>query len=339
MREALCFDDILLVPKHSTVQSRHDVKLTMFIGSGKRTVSLYTPVIAAPMDTVCDTEMCKAMAVRGGLGILHRFMTYEEQLEKAKKLVQESYGFGVAIASNNGFLDHAKKLYDLGVRMLLVDTANGHSDYAINAVKKLRSEFDDVHIMAGNVATYDGFRRLAEVGADSIRVGIGGGSACTTRIVSGHGVPTAGSISEIAEQNEYDCSIIADGGIRNSGDMVKAFALGADAVMVGSMLAGTDESPGEMFESNGVLVKHFRGMASSNAQIDFSGKLSVAEGVSTTIPYKGSVNQIIDQIRGGLGSGCSYSGVHSLEDLYDFSEAIRVSPLSINESKPHALVV
>jgi IMP dehydrogenase len=193
--------------------------------------------------------------------------------------------------------------------------------------------------MAGNVATYDGFKRLADVGADSVRVGIGGGSVCTTRIVSGHGVPTAQSVSDIAMANEYECSIIADGGIRNSGDMVKAFALGADAVMLGSMLAGTDEAPGELFESNGSLVKHFRGMASSNAQIDFSGKASVAEGVSTTIPYKGSVNTIVDQIRGGLGSGCSYSGVQSLEDLYSVSEAIHVSALSVGESKPHALVV
>lgn len=339
MKEALCFDDFLLVPQHSDVQSRHDVRLTMLIGSGSRAISLFTPVIAAPMDTVCDVEMCKAMAIRGGLGILHRYMSYEDQVEKARELSSEKYGFGVAIASNNGFIDQAKKLYDVGTRVLLVDTANGHSTYAIDAVAKLRSLFDDIHIMAGNVATYDGFKRLAEAGADSVRVGIGGGSACTTRIVSGHGIPTAESVSSIAEQNEYDCSIIADGGIRNSGDMVKAFALGADAVMVGSMLAGTDESPGEIFESNGGLVKHFRGMASANAQIDFSGKLSVAEGVSTTIQYKGSVNQIIDQIRGGLGSGCSYSGVHNLEDLYENSEAVRVSALSISESKPHALVV
>jgi IMP dehydrogenase len=284
--------------------------------------------------------MCKAIAVRGGIGILHRYMSYEDQAAKAKALLDEgSYGFGVAIASNNGFLSQAHWLYDIGVRLLLIDTANGHSDYAINAVKALRDEFDDVHIMAGNVATYDGFRRLADAGADSVRVGIGGGSACTTRLVSGHGVPTAESVSNIAEENTYPCSVIADGGIRTSGDMVKAFALGADAVMLGSMLAGTDEAPGEMFESNGKLVKHFRGMASSQAQVDFSGRSSVAEGVSTTIPYKGSVNNIIDDIRGGLGSGCSYSGVHNLSDLYSQSEAVRVSSLSINESKPHALVV
>jgi IMP dehydrogenase len=227
----------------------------------------------------------------------------------------------------------------MGVRIFLVDTANGHSDYAIDAVKQLSSSFPEAHIMAGNIATYDGFKRLAEAGADSIRVGIGGGSVCTTRIVSGHGMPTAQSVSEIALQNDYECSIIADGGIRNSGDIVKAFSLGANAVMLGSMLAGTQEAPGELFKSDGVLVKHFRGMASTNAQVDFTGQSSISEGISTTIPYKGSVNDIIDQIRGGLGSGCSYSGVHELSDIHIYSEAIRVSPLSVSESKPHALVV
>jgi IMP dehydrogenase len=311
----------------------------MSIGHGKKQVDLFTPIIASPMDTVCDVEMCKAMSDRGALGILHRYMSYQEQILKSQELLEHKYNFGVAIASNNGFLSQADNLYNIGVRIFLVDTANGHSEYAINAVKQLSSALPDAHIMAGNVATYDGFKRLAEAGADSVRVGIGGGSVCTTRIVSGHGVPTAQSISEIALENEYECSIIADGGIRNSGDMVKAFSLGANAVMLGSMLAGTRESPGELFESNGVPVKHFRGMASTNAQVDFTGQSLISEGVSTTVPYKGSVNHIVDQIRGGLGSGCSYSGVHDLSDLHIYSEAVKVSPLSINESKPHAVVV
>lgn len=339
MKEALCFDDILLVPQHSSVKSRHDVRLTMSIGYGKKEIDLFTPIIASPMDTVCDIEMCKAMSDRGGLGILHRYMSYQDQIIKSQDLIQEKYNFGVAVASNNGFLAQADSLYNIGVRLFLVDTANGHSDYAINAVRQLSSSLPDAHIMAGNVATYDGFKRLAEVGADSIRVGIGGGSVCTTRIVSGHGVPTAQSVSEIALQNEYECSIIADGGIKNSGDMVKAFSLGANAVMLGSMLAGTQEAPGELLELNGVLVKNFRGMASENAQVDFTGESSISEGVSTTTPYKGSVNDVINQIRGGLGSGCSYSGVHELADIHIYSEAIKVSTLSVNESKPHALVV
>jgi len=337
MKEALCFDDILLVPQNSTVASRHKVNLSMKIGYGSRQIELDTPIIAAPMDTVCGTDMCTTLATQGAMGILHRYMSYEDQIKISKELYRYGIKFGVAIASNNGYIEQAKMLYDVGVKMMLVDTANGHGIYAAQAVYELRKEFDDIHIMAGNVATYEGFRMLADCGADSIRVGIGGGSVCTTRIVSGHGVPTAQSIADIAGDNEFDCSIIADGGMRNSGDIVKAFALGADAVMLGSMLAGTDESPGDvMSDLNGNEIKVFRGMASAQAQREGTGKVSVSEGVSTTVSYKGSVAHIIEQIRGGLGSGCSYSGAHNLSDLYQKSEAIKVSALSVHESRPHA---
>lgn len=342
---ALCFDDILLIPQRSSVASRHSVNTTMIIGSGARAVKLNLPIIAAPMDTVCDLEMCISIAGAGGLGILHRYMSYEDQVRKARFLSDAEFGFGVAIASNNGFLDQAQELYNVGVRLLLVDTANGHGKYAIDAVKALRDKFDDVHIMAGNVATADGFSRLSAAGADSVRVGIGGGSACTTRIVSGHGVPTLASImdcdmwlEEFGSKGTDTCSIVADGGIRNSGDMVKAFAAGAHAVMVGSMLAGTDEAPGNVFiNEQGQHVKAFRGMASREAQKDAIGNVSVAEGISTTIPYKGSVKNILEEIRGGLGSGCSYSGVFNLEELAAFSKYVCVTQASLNESRPHAL--
>ncbi len=341
-KNALCFDDILLVPQTSEVMSRHGVDLTMVIGPNNRAISLPLPVIASPMDTVCDVEMCICMSKHGGLGILHRYMPYDEQIRKSGALADAEFVFGVAIASNNGFLDQAQSLYNAGVRILLVDTANGHGSYAIDAVKKLRDKFDDVHIMAGNVATADGFALLAAAGADSVRVGIGGGSACTTRLVSGHGVPTLASIVDVDEwrdiSNSYQCSIIADGGIRNSGDMVKSFAAGADAVMIGSMLAGTDEAPGDILtDSGGREVKMFRGMASAAAQSDSTGRISVSEGISTTIPYKGSVNHILTQIRGGLGSGCSYSGSEKLSNLSYVSEYVEVTANSINESRPHAL--
>ena len=341
-KTALCFDDILLVPQTSQVMSRHDVDLTMVIGSDNRSISLSLPVIAAPMDTVCDVEMCIAISRLGGLGIMHRYMSYDEQIRKSEVLSDARFDFGVAVASNNGFLDQAQRLYDVGVRLLLVDTANGHGSYAVDAVKALRDKFDDVHIMAGNVATAEGFANLANAGADSVRVGIGGGSACTTRMVSGHGVPTMASIMDVDEwrdiSNSYNCSIIADGGIRNSGDMVKSFAAGADAVMVGSMLAGTDEAPGDILtDAGGREVKMFRGMASAAAQSDSTGRISVSEGISTTIPYKGSVNHILTQIRGGLGSGCSYSGSEKLSNLSSVSEYVEVTASSINESRPHAL--
>ena len=343
--DALCFDDILLVPQKSSVPSRHSVNTEMIIGRDERKIKLSLPIIAAPMDTVCDIDMCIAMHYAGGMGILHRYMSYEDQLAKAKNLVSLGIVFGVAIASNNGFIKQAKALVDAGVTCLLVDTANGHGSYAVDAVRELRAKFPNVHIMAGNVATADGFARLAAVGADSIRVGIGGGSACTTRLVSGHGIPTLASIMECDEwlerYGEYGidtCSIIADGGIRNSGDMVKAFAAGAHAVMVGSMLAGTDESPGNIFtDADGKTVKAFRGMASAEAQRDASGNVSVAEGISTTVPYKGPVVHILDKIKGGLGSGCSYSGCYNVFELSANAKYVKTSSLSIMESRPHAL--
>lgn len=340
-KEALCFDDILLVPQESDVASRHSVDLLMRIGAYEKTFNLSLPVIAAPMDTVCGLEMCIAMAESGGMGILHRYMPIEQQIGITVQLSKLGYNFGVSVGATNTFMSDARKLVGSGAKLILVDIANGHSKYAIEAVRDLRKEFGSgVHIMAGNVATAEGFKDLARAGADSIRVGIGGGSACTTRIVSGHGVPTLQSIMDIYQwkkDNTYT-SIIADGGIRNSGDMVKAFAAGADAVMVGSMLAGTDESPGEVVtDHNGREVKMFRGMASAHAQMDKFGKVSVAEGISTTVPYKGSAKHILDQVRGGLGSGCSYSGVSTLSELAENAEYVKVTSLSLNESKPHAL--
>jgi IMP dehydrogenase len=340
-KTALCFDDILLVPQQSEVESRHKVDLTMSIGYGEREVVLGLPIIAAPMDTVCDFEMCVVMSNAGGLGILHRYMPKDVLIEKTKRLADAEYRFGVSVGATNGYLNDAIELYDAGARIVLVDIANGHSHYAINAIENLRKALPgDLHIMAGNVATAEGFTKLSDAGADSVRVGIGGGSACTTRIVSGHGVPTLASVMEISDymmfSDHQTCSIIADGGIRNSGDMIKAFAAGADAVMVGSMFAGTDESPGDiLIDANGHEVKMFRGMASAAAQNDVQGRVSVTEGISTTIPYKGSVKHILNHVRGGLGSGCSYSGVSDLSDLYDRSEYVEISQSSLKESGSH----
>ena len=341
-RTALCFDDILLVPQESDIKSRHSVDLTMTIGFGRRSISLEFPIIAAPMDTVCDIDMCMVLDRQGGLGILHRYMPEETIIQKTKLLNHGKHRFGVSVSATNGYMNLSEKLYKEGARIFLVDTANGHSEYAVRAVKNLRLAYgDDIHVMAGNVATADGFMRLAEAGADSVRVGIGGGSACTTRLVSGHGVPTLASImdvEELREMNGVECSIIADGGIRNSGDMIKAFAAGADAVMVGSMLAGTDEAPGEIItDHSGKEAKLFRGMASAQAQKESRGSVSVSEGVSTTVAYKGSVQHIFDQIRGGLGSGCSYSGVEELCNLSSVAEYVEVTSASLNESRPHAI--
>lgn len=325
--EAICFDDVLLIPQHSDIVSRTDINLTMSAGG----LRLDLPVIAAPMDTVCGDEMAITMSEYGGLGVIHRHQPLSKQVEMIKRVSYFLHPAFGSIGITSDYLLDAKTLIEAGATGICVDVANGHNRRAIEAVAHLKSEFD-VHVMVGNVATPQGFFDLADAGADSIRVGIGGGSMCTTRIVTGHGVPTLQSIIDIDHQRvDKSCAIIADGGIRNSGDMVKAFAAGADFVMVGSMLSGTKESPGEVIDGR----KIFRGMASKSAQEDTRGYISVIEGAETTVPYKGSVRNILKDIVGGLRSGCSYSGVSELSNLSVCSEMIRVSTGSVQENRPH----
>jgi len=332
----ICFDDILMVPQYSEVVSRSSVDLKMHIG-GYSWLDL--PVVASPMDTVCEKDMAIAMAESGGIGIIHRFMSAKRQIQMVGQVYNhKNLNLAVGAALSTTFIEeHVHKLIDAGASMLLIDTANGHSKMAIDAVIRLKKFVGDhAHIMAGNVSTIEGFIALDVAGADSIRVGIGGGSMCTTRIVSGHGIPTLSSIINVREAKDkfnLNAGIIADGGIRNTGDMVKAFAAGADAVMLGSMLAGTDEAPGGLYFEGDKKFKSFRGMASKEANKDKD--IAVAEGISAKIAYKGSVKDVIKDIRGGIGSGCSYSGVEFLHDLYKDSMYTRVSPLSVKESLPH----
>ena len=288
--EQVSFDDVLLMPQYSDIQSRKDVSLTTIIGKGPRALRLASPVIAAPMDTVCEWEMAVAIRKLGGLGILHRYMPIEEQVRQIRMVKANTALAGASVGARGDYLKEATLLAQAGAGLVLIDVANGHSQIAIDAVKNMRSLFgNDVHIMAGNVATWDGYARLADAGADSVRVGIGGGSACTTRVVSGHGVPTLASILDIREHFPYNegPSLIADGGIRNSGDAAKALAAGAQAVMVGRILAGTTESPGDVVDGK----KVFRGMASREAQEDGRGVVSGVEGISTTIDFVGSVER------------------------------------------------
>lgn len=328
----MCFDDILLVPQHSKVDSRADVETEMNIGK----LWLDLPVISAPMDTVTGGEMSRVMSEEGGLGIIHRYNTIEQQCELVHDAWGGEYGIGAAVGAKGDYLERADMLAASGARLILVDTANGHSDYAINAVKQLRSLLgDSIHIMAGNVATRNGFIELALAGADSVRVGIGGGSVCTTRGVSGHGVPTLASILDCFDAKAYHgltTGIIADGGIKTPGDAVKSFAAGADAVMLGGLLAGTDETPGEVIDGR----KPFRGMASADAQNDWRGSVGGAEGVSTTAPARGSVRNVLADIRRGIQSGCSYSGVDRLAELSATARYVRVSGNSLAETRPHA---
>ena len=337
IKETLSFDDVLLVPGYSDIESRSQVDIGNNLDDNIR---LSLPVISSPMDTVTEDHMCDAMVQAGGMGIIHRYNTIEEQAGIAKRVFIYNPGapVGAAIGMTGDYMERAQALCDAGVGVLCIDVAHGHHSMMKKCLTSLKQHFGDtIHIMAGNVATLEGFDALASWGANSIRVGIGGGSICSTRLVTGHGVPTFQSILDVS-RTTYDSKIIADGGIKTTGDMVKAFAAGADFVIVGSMLAGTKETPGEVLSSsNGKKYKVYRGMASSNAQRNWRGKSSTPEGISTTVSYKGRVGHILEDFAGGIRSGLSYTGVRSLEGLRSKSNFIRQSNAGQIESNTHIL--
>lgn len=330
IKEALAFDDVLLVPQYSDILTRKDVSLQADLGWEAK---LEIPVIASPMDSVCEPRMAVAMARSGGIGIIHRYASPKQRIEWAEVIrkVTPDINYGMAISTKDDFV-LLDMLVQSGCTMFCVDVAHGYHQQVGQFVNKLKQEFPLVHVMAGNVATARGFKYLEEAGADSIRVGIGGGSVCTTRIVTGHGIPTLQSILDVEHwypREERHAKIIADGGIRNSGDMVKALAAGADAVMVGRILADTYEAP----------ERGFRGMASSDAQDDWRGFHSTPEGVSVpestrTLRY---VKDVVEELAGGMRSGLSYSGARSIPELQERAQWIKQTVAGIRESRPHAL--
>ena len=332
MKKGLSYDDVLLVPKYSRIKSRSKVDMSTMLDKHTK---LDIPLVAAPMDTVCGVDMAKVLYSHGALGVLHRYNTIEEQVAMASAVRASNNECAVAIPAVNDFMERAEALFTIGCEMFCIDVAHGHHEHVKNAIKELRGIFmNNIHIMAGNVATAAACEDLQEWGADSVRVGVGGGSCCTTRIVTGHGVPNFTAVQECAAA-DTGLTIIADGGIRSSGEAVKALAAGADVVMVGSMLAGTDEAPGERQTDGGVSYKTIRGMASSDAQMDWRGKVSVAEGVTHRVSCKGPVEKIIKDFVGGLSSGMSYSGARDIKTLQLNAEFIQQSGAGLVESRPH----
>lgn len=336
MRQTHTFDDVLLVPKYSDIESRSQVDTSSGLDNN---VVLQLPVISSPMDTVTEASMAIAMAHHGGVGIVHRYNSIEEQVSLIRHAQSEGVScVGAAVGATADYEERACALYDAGARILCIDIAHGHHSLMRDALRNLRKIFGNkVHLMTGNVATLEAFDALASWGSDSIRVGVGGGSTCSTRMVTGHGVPTLQSVFDCAKTN-YDTKIIADGGIRTTGDIVKAFAAGADFVMLGSMLGGTTETPGDVFtRANGKKYKVYRGMASLAAQTNWRGKSSTPEGISTTIPYRGSVDAVLEDIAGGIRSGFSYSGSKSLHEFQARAEFILQSSAGQSESATHIL--
>ena len=337
MKEALTYDDVLLIPQYSDIESRSEVDVSSDLDDNIR---LELPIISSPMDTVTEGAMAMAMCQAGGLGVVHRYNTVERQTE----IVSQAYyanckNIAAAVGMGGDFLERAKSLVEAGANVICIDVAHGHHAMMERTLKVLRDSLgDSVHIRAGNVATRDGFEKLAAWGADSVRCNIGGGSICSTRIQTGHGLPGLQTILDCAE-SEADAKIIADGGIRNSGDIVKAIAAGADFVMLGSLLAGTNETPGLVVsDKSGSKYKIYRGMASRDAQKEWRGKMTSApEGVSTTVPYRGPVDDIIYDLSMGLRSGMSYSGSRTIREFQSKAKFVRQTNASQTESGTHIL--
>lgn len=332
----LTFDDVLIVPSKSAVRSRKDPQLSTRI---TRRYRAELPFISANMDTVTESPMALAMSKLGGLGILHRFMSIEQQLEEVMK-VRESGATVVAasIGVNEDGHTRAEALVNAGVNILTIDIAHGHSDAMIETIDRLKNRFGDkVDLIAGNVATPEATEDLIQAGADAIKVGIGPGSMCTTRLITGAGVPQLTAIawcSAIAVP--HGVPVIADGGIKTSGDIVKALAAGAESVMLGSLLAGTLETPGTIHYGK----KFYRGMASRAAQVSWRGNLPegmAPEGESTSVPVKGHVKDVVLELAGGLRSGMSYINATELSEIPEKARFIEMSANGFRESVAHGV--
>ena len=471
IREGVTFDDVLLVPKYSKITSRSDTDLSTKLS---RNISLNIPLISANMDTVTESSMAVTVAREGGIGIIHRFLTIQQQvnevlkvkrsgsiiienpytinseltikdafsimnekqvsgllvtdsnskiigilterdvlfeptdstklvkelmtkdvvtaklgvdLEQVKEILKhnrieklpivddnnhvkglitsqdisnlEKYPnaskdkkgrplVGSAVGVKGDFMERSEALINAGADVLVVDIAHGHSENAINTVKNIKKAFPDCELIAGNVATANGTEDLIKAGVDAVKVGVGSGSICITRVITGSGVPQLTAVFDCAKVgNDHGIPIISDGGTRNSGDATKALAAGASSIMVGSILGGTDESPGSTITKNGKRFKIYRGMASLAASMGRRSKETgtfeladdlndyVAEGVEAMVPYKGSVTEIITQITGGIRSGLSYCGASNIKQMQENAEFIKISRAGFAESQPH----
>jgi len=339
MKSYYSFDDIFLIPKFTDCFSRSDLSTSVEIGD----FSLKIPVISANMDTITGPAMATEMWGLGAVGALHRFSTIDENLKMYEKITDSNANCFVSIGVNGDSIDRARTLYSAGARHFIIDIAHGHSEMMRTALRDLRKYFKSkIYIVAGNVATPDAVNDLASWGADCVKVGIGAGSCCKTRVVTGHGVPMFSCLLECCAQADIQgVKVIADGGIRGSGDAVKAFAAGSDLVMIGSLLAGSIETPGKMVSTKDGVMKEFRGMASQEAMRSRYGStrtnLPTDEGVGTYVKSKGPVNQIIINLKKGIQSGMSYCGAKQLSEISIKSQWGVQTFSGLYEGTPHIL--
>lgn len=345
VQEGLTFDDVLLVPAWSEVLPREVSLKSKFT----RNISVELPIVSAAMDTVTEAPMATALAKEGGIGVIHKNMSIEDQAAQVAQVRVQGLMVAAALGITGDVLDRAAALKEAGVDAVVLDSAHGHSRGVVKALRKVKAAFPDLDVVVGNVATAQATKCLIENGADAVKVGIGPGSICTTRVVAGVGVPQLTAIFDCAKAAEGSgVPIIADGGLRYSGDLVKAFAAGADCVMCGSMFAGTAEAPGEIFEDfkNGKKFKIYRGMGSIDAMeagskdryFQTGAMKLVPEGIVGRVPFKGPVGDVIYQLTGGLRSGMGYCGARDLEELKKAS-FVRITSNGVVENHPHDLTI
>ncbi len=359
-KKGLTFDDVLLIPAESHVLP-NEVDLSTQLADN---LKLHIPLISAGMDTVTEGPMAIAMALQGGLGVVHKNMSIQAQageVANVKSVVVPASATKAAVDDQNRLLcaaavgvtsdtfERAEALLKAGADAIVIDTAHGHSAGVLRKIKEIRDHFPDVTLIAGNVATGEATAALFDSGVDVVKVGIGPGSICTTRVVAGVGVPQITAIYDAATvAREYGKPIIADGGIKYSGDVVKALAAGGNAVMLGSMLSGTTEAPGEVFEDQGKKYKAYRGMGSVGAMAQahgssdryFQGGVNeanklVPEGIEARVEYKGDVSDIVFQIDGGLRSGMGYVGAPDIPTLINNAQFVQITNAGLRESHPH----
>ena len=347
IKEALTFDDVLLLPRFSSVvPSKTNLELKL-----SKKIKLKIPFLSSAMDTVTESKMASAMARSGGLGIIHRNLNIKKQCIEVKKVKKNKLIVGAAVGTSLKELLRAKNLIDAGVDMLVIDTAHGHSKNVLKILNKIKKISKKTTLCVGNVATGDAAKAIYNEGADIVKVGIGPGSICTTRMVAGIGVPQITAIREvkIALKNK-NVKIISDGGIKFSGDLIKAIAAGADAIMMGSIFAGTDETPGKKFKIKNKFFKLYRGMGSAGAMSSGSAdryfqkkhqdkSKFVPEGVESRVEYKGSVSKIIYQLQGGLRSSMGYIGAHNLKEIEKKSKFIKITKAGFYESMVHSVEI
>jgi len=348
MKKCYTYDDINIIPKYSEIEHRDKINIsTRFT---KKTL-LDIPIISSPMDTITGLDMAREMMNWGGVGVIHRFMSIEEQAELMNKLcympgsehviLKNDLPRCAAIGVKDDYLERSQELFNNGCNVLLIDVAHGHHKLVGEAIEEIKTRLEQIEVIAGSVATGEATKYLCEKGADAIRVGIGNGSLCETRIRTGVGIPQVFAIIDcVSIADDYNVPIIADGGVRNIGDVCKGLACGADTIMLGSLLSGTKETPGTIEKigkwPNEQLHKKYRGSASLDSKKSRGHNKNV-EGNHKVIPYKGKVKRIINDIQDGIRSSFSYVGANTIDEFHSKVELMEVTMAGNLEGKPHLL--